>query len=76
MSQDQSTRVLLQIKDENIKNLSTKVLSDGVMRVMGELTYDSILCPRCGKDTMNHNGHKTVVVRLPRISERTNPTCA
>ncbi|SMS15148.1 Mobile element protein [Levilactobacillus zymae] len=26
MSQDQSTRVLLQIKDENIKNLSTKIL--------------------------------------------------
>ena len=71
MSQDQSTRVLLQIKDENIKNLSTKVLSDGVMRVRGELTYDSILCPRCGKVTMNHNGHKTVVVRLPRVSERT-----
>ncbi|WP_157667870.1 hypothetical protein [Levilactobacillus zymae] len=34
MSQDQSTRVLLQIKDENIKNLSTKILSDGVMRVI------------------------------------------
>lgn len=71
MSQDQFTRVLLQIKDKNIKNLSVKDSSDGVLRVMGELSYSSILCPRCGKVEMSHNGHKTAVVRLPRVSERT-----
>lgn len=71
MSQDQSTRVLLQIKDENIKNLSVIATSDGVIRVTGDLTYGPILCPRCGQTNMSHNGHKTTAVRLPQVSERT-----
>lgn len=71
MSQEQSTRVLLQIKDHNIKNLNAEVSSDGVMRITGDLSYDDIVCPRCGQTNMSHNGHKTAVIRLPRVSERT-----
>lgn len=71
MSQDQSTRVLLQIKDQNIKNLAVKESSDGVLRATADLSYAITLCPRCGQAEVTRNGLKQVVVRLPRVSERT-----
>ena len=39
MSQDQFTRIFLQIKDQNIKNLAVKESSDGVLRVTADLSY-------------------------------------
>ena len=71
MSQDHFTRVLLQIKDQNIKNLAVEESSDGVLRVTADLSYAITLCPRCGKAEVTHNGFKRVVIRLPRVSERT-----
>ncbi|WP_318767169.1 ISL3 family transposase [Lactiplantibacillus carotarum] len=71
MSQDHSTRVLLQIKDPNISQLIAHAPEDGGLRVSGVLTYDIKRCPRCGQTTMLKNGLKTVRIRLPRVSELT-----
>lgn len=69
MSQDHSTRVLLQIKDRNISQLVAHDPVNGILRVSGVLTYDVKYCPRCGQAPMLKNGHKLVNIRLSRVSE-------
>lgn len=71
MSQDQSTRDLLQIKDQNIINLKVQDTSRDALRIYADLTYSVNVCPRCGKHDIVKNGAKTVRVRIPNISERT-----
>ncbi|KRL97059.1 transposase [Levilactobacillus hammesii DSM 16381] len=71
MSQDQSTRDLLQIKDQNIINFKVQDTSRDALRIYADLTYSVNVCPRCGKHDIVKNGAKTVRVRIPNISERT-----
>lgn len=71
MSQDQSTRLLLQIKDKNITDLRVSDRHQNALRIYGTLSYQLTVCPRCGKRQMVRNGHKTAFIRLPNVSERT-----
>lgn len=70
MSQDHSTKVLLQIKDPNITDLVVQEATNGSLQVLAKLTYPVTVCARCGKRSMVKNGFKTVHIRIPRISER------
>ncbi len=70
MSQDHSTKVLLQIKDPNITDLVVQKATNGSLQVLAKLTYPVTVCARCGKRSMVKNGFKTVHIRIPRISER------
>lgn len=70
MSQDHSTKVLLQIKDPNITDLVVQEATNGSSQVLAKLTYPVTVCARCGKRSMVKNGFKTVHIRIPRISER------
>ncbi len=65
MSQDHSTKVLLQIKGPNITDLVVHEATNGSLQVLAKLTYRA----RCGKRSMVKNGFKTVHIRIPRISE-------
>jgi len=71
MSQEQSTRKLLQIKDQNITNFSVQDNSRDALRIYADLSYTVNVCPRCGKHEVVRNGFKTVNIRIPNISERT-----
>ena len=71
MSQDQSTRLLLQIKDKNITHLRVSDTKRDALRVYGTLSYKLNVCPYCAQRQVVCNGHKTVYVRLPNVSERT-----
>jgi len=71
MSQDQSTRDLLQIKDQNIINFKVQDDSHDALRIHADLSYKISVCPRCGKHEVVRNGFKTVNIRIPNISERT-----
>ncbi|MFC6288884.1 ISL3 family transposase, partial [Levilactobacillus angrenensis] len=62
MSQDQSTRDLLQIKDQNIINFKVQDTSRDALRIYADLTYSVSVCPRCGKHEIVKNGAKTVRV--------------
>lgn len=71
MSQDQFTRNLLQIKDQNINNFRVLDESRDALRIYADLSYSLSVCPRCGKHEVVKNGFKTVNIRIPNISERT-----
>jgi len=71
MSQDNSTRDLLQIKDQNIINFKVQDTSHDALRIYADLTYSVSVCPRCGKHEIVKNGAKSVNIRIPNISERT-----
>ncbi|MUV41213.1 ISL3 family transposase, partial [Lactobacillus brevis] len=45
MSQDQSTRLLLQIKDKNITHLRVSDTKRDALRVYGTLSYKLNVCP-------------------------------
>lgn len=70
-----NTRVLLNIKDENIKfneNCIQPLPDLGVIRVYGTLDYRPKACHSCGG--LNHNqiinyGWRAVSIRLPHYSE-------
>ncbi|MEK0404705.1 ISL3 family transposase, partial [Lactiplantibacillus plantarum] len=49
MSQDHSTKVLLQIKDPNITDLVVQEATNGSLQVLAKLTYPVTVCARCGK---------------------------
>ncbi|WP_225363747.1 ISL3 family transposase, partial [Levilactobacillus brevis] len=71
MSQDQSTRLLLQIKDKNITHLRVSDTKRDALRVYGTLSYKLNVCPYCAQRQVVCNGHKTAYVRLSNVSERT-----
>ena len=71
MSQDQFTRNLLQIKDQNITNFRVQDNCHDALRIYADLSYSINVCPRCGKHKIVKNGCKTVNIRIPNISERT-----
>ncbi|AVK62550.1 ISL3 family transposase [Lactobacillus sp. CBA3605] len=71
MSQDQSTRILLQIKDQNITNFKIQDNSRDALRIYADLSYSISVCPRCGQHEIVRNGFKTVNIRISNISERT-----
>ena len=56
MSQDHSTKVLLQIKDPNITDLVIQEATNGSLQVLAKLTYPVTVCARCGKRSMVKNG--------------------
>ncbi|WP_440971461.1 ISL3 family transposase [Pediococcus pentosaceus] len=71
MSQDQSTKLLLQIKDKNITHLHVSDTKRDALRVYGTLSYKLNVCPYCAQRQVVCNGHKTAYVRLPNVSGRT-----
>ncbi|MFC6259770.1 transposase family protein, partial [Levilactobacillus fujinensis] len=71
MSQEQFTRNLLQIKDQNITNFRVQDNSRDALRIYADLSYTLSVCPRCGKHAIVKNGCKTASIRIPNISERT-----
>jgi len=71
MSQEQFTRNLLQIKDQNITNFRVQDSSPDALRIYADLSYTISVCPRCGKHEIVKNGCKTASIRIPNISERT-----
>lgn len=50
MSQDQSTKLLLQIKDKNITHLHVSDTKRDALRVYGTLSYKLNVCPYCAND--------------------------
>ena len=70
MSQDQFTRDLLQVTDNNLMNFKTKNTSS-ILNIFCDLSYRITKCPRCGHSKVVHNGTKTVHIRIPNISEKT-----
>lgn len=71
MSQDNSILCVLNIKDNNIKNISvndSKIKSHGVLKrikiVRAELSYNLNRCPQCGENTLVKNGKRTTNARL------------
>ncbi len=70
MSQEQFTRKLLQIKDQNINNFKVLDESRDALRIYADLSYTLSVCPRCGKHEVVKNGYKTVNIRIPNVSER------
>lgn len=71
MSQEQSTKLLLQIKDKNITHLHVSDTKRDALRVYGTLSYKLNVCPYCAQRQVVCNGHKTAYVRLPNVSGRT-----
>jgi transposase len=70
MSQEQFTRKLLQIKDQNINNFKVLDESRDALRIYADLSHTLSVCPRCGKHEVVKNGYKTVNIRIPNVSER------
>lgn len=71
MSQDNSILCALNIKDNNIKNVSvcdSKINNKGVIKrikvVKAELSYSLTRCPQCGKNTLVKNGKRVTNQRL------------
>ena len=71
MSQDNSILCALDIKDNNIKNVSVKdakIKKRGVIKhikiVNAELSYSLHRCPQCGMNTLVKNGKRTTNARL------------
>lgn len=71
MSQEQSTKLLLQIKDKNITHLHVSDTKRDALRVYGTLSCKLNVCPYCAQRQVVCNGHKTAYVRLPNVSGRT-----
>ncbi|WP_170175140.1 transposase family protein, partial [Companilactobacillus farciminis] len=75
MSQDNSILCALDIKDNNIKNVSVKdakIKKRGVIKhikiVNAELSYSLHRCPQCGMNTLVKNGKRTTNARLASFS--------
>lgn len=71
MSQDNSILCALNIKDNNIKNVSvcdSKINNKGVIKhikvVKAELSYRLTRCPQCGENTLVKNGKRVTNQRL------------
>lgn len=71
MSQDNSILCALNIKDNNIKNVSvfdSKINTNGVVKriklVKAELSYNLTHCPQCGENMLIKNGKRTTNQRL------------
>lgn len=71
MFQDNSILCALNIKDNNIKNVSvcdSKINNKGVIKhikvVKAELSYSLTRCPQCGKNTLVKNGKRITNQRL------------
>ncbi|WP_057767490.1 ISL3 family transposase, partial [Companilactobacillus tucceti] len=71
MSQDNSILCALNIKDNNIKNVSvcdSKINNKGVIKhikvVKAELSYRLTRCPQCGENTLVKNGKRMTNQRL------------
>ncbi|MCI1554326.1 MAG: hypothetical protein LKH74_10440 [Levilactobacillus sp.] len=56
MSQEQFTRKLLQIKDQNINNFKVLDESRDALRIYADLSYTLSVCPRCGKHEVVKKG--------------------
>ncbi|WP_341779380.1 ISL3 family transposase [Levilactobacillus sp. HBUAS70063] len=69
MAQDQSTRFLLQIKDENVTDFRVDDTSKDALRIYANLSYNLDVCPNCDGHDIVKNGFKTVSIRIPNISE-------
>ena len=72
MSQDNSTRDLLQIKDQNIINFKVQDTSRDALRIYADLTYSVSVCPRCGKHEIVKNGPSRLTLEYP-TSAREQP---